>query len=175
MYQHQFQNDRSGWVKWGMLIGGLVIILVLLLIGYLYINVMNEKTKDYADAEKRALEDSDLKVVDQVERFHGDEAYYVVSGIDKNEEPLFVFVPFDQEESIVTINQPSSHTKSAVKQAWEKKCSSCKLTSITPGLIDETAVWEINYRLNKDTRIFEYVSMEDGSIFEQLQFKKMFK
>jgi len=175
MYQQQFQNDRSSWMKWGILIGGLVTILVVLLIGYLYVSVMNEKSKDYSKAEQRAFDETDLLEVEQVERFHGEEAYFVVSGIDANEEPIFVFVPFDQEEATITIDQPSSYTKSIVKQSWEEKCSTCKLTSITPGLIDETAVWEINYRLDKDIRMYEYISMEDGSIFEQLQLKKMFK
>lgn len=175
MYQHQFQKDRTNWIKWGILIGGLVIILALLLIGYLYVSVMNEKTKGYSKAEQIAVDEAELIEVDQVERFHGDKSYYVVSGIDKDEQPLFVYVPFDQEEPIITVNQPSTYTKSNVKEAWEEKCSTCKLTSITPGLMDENAVWEINYRPNKDTRVYEYVLMEDGSLFEQLQFKKMFK
>lgn len=175
MYQNQFNKERSHKLKWVILISGLILVLLLLMIGYLYVTLMNEKTNGYNKAERRTLDETNITEIKNVERFHGEEAYFVVSGLDKDKQALFAFVPFEDEHDIITIEQPETFTKDKIKRDWEEKCTSCALTSITPALVEDTAVWEINFRTNKDTYIYEYISMDDGSLFEQLRFKKKFK
>lgn len=174
MYQNKLHNERSHWLKWGILISALLIALVLLLIAYLYSSVIQEKTKGYNKAKERALAETEIINIEQVERFHGEDAYFVLTGVDEQNEPLFVYVPFDNEESIITIEQPNEYTKKAVEEQWSEECSNCLLTSITPALIDENGVWEIRYKASKDTYIYDYISMEDGSLFDQVIYNKTF-
>lgn len=174
MYQNQLHKEQSHRLKWGLLISGLLLILLVLIIGYLYVSVMQEKTSGYSQAEKRALDETTITEIDEVQRYHGEEAYHVVSGFDEKDHPLFAFVPFDNEHEIITVEQPDTYTKDRIEREWKEQCSTCLLTSITPALIEDTAVWEINFRTNKDTYLYEYISMKDGSLFEQLRFKKLF-
>lgn len=175
MYQNQLYKERSHWLRWGFLIGGLILILLLLVIGYIYVTVMQEKTNGHVEAEKRALSETSMTEIVEIERFHGEEAYFVISGLDEDKNALFAFVPFEDAHEVITIEQPETYTKDKIERDWNEKCSSCSLTSITPAIIEKTAVWEINFRTNKDTYIYEYISMEDGSLFEQLRFEKKFK
>lgn len=175
MYQTQLKKEKPHLLKWGVLISGLIFILLLLSVIYLYVNVMQEKSTGFNQAKQTALDETELVEVEDVQRFHGDEAYFVVSGHDTNDQPLFVFVPFEEESSIMTVDQPQTYTKEKVENDWKENCPTCSLTAITPGIIEETAVWEINYRPNKDTQIYEYITMEDRDLLEQLRFKKHFK
>lgn len=175
MYQNQLYKEKSQWFKWGILISGLLFILLLLVIGYIYVTVMQEKESGYDQARKKALVETNMTEIEEVERFHGEESYFVVSGIDDEKNLLLAYVPFENKQEIITVEQPETFTKDKIESDWRERCSSCPLTSITPAILDETAVWEINFRTNKDTYIYEYISMEDGSLFEQLRFEKRFK
>lgn len=166
---------RSRFLKWSILIGSLFMLLLLLIVAYFYYSVMQEKTKGYEAAEKRAREESAIQRIDSIERYHGDEAYFVLSGSDEADNRLFVYVPFDAEQDVKTIDQPTSFTKEVIEDNWRKQCADCQLTAIIPGILEDTAIWEIKYKINKDTFVYEYITMEDGSLFEQIQFTRHYK
>ncbi len=168
-------QTRSRWVKWSLLIGSLLLLLLLLIMAYFYYSVMQEKTSGYKEAEKRAMEESKMQQIDSIERFHGDEPYFVLSGTDAENNPLFVYVPFDIEQDVRTFKQPTSYTKETVEEDWRKRCETCQLTAITPGIIEDTPVWEIKFNVNKDTYVYEYIMMDGGTLFEQIQYTRHFK
>lgn len=164
-------------IKWTFYILILMLIASIIYFVFLYIDVQQNKQKGFSQAKENVLRTTPITETDNVIRFHGDEAYYVVFGKTKNAEEKIVFVPFKEnsEQEFTIIDQSSIKPREHMMNEWNKQCNKCKLIKIIPGIIDDEPIWEVTYIDSSDRYVFDYFSIFDGSPYEQFRFKKMFK
>jgi len=144
---------------------------------FLYHKTQQNKTADYAKVKEIVMEQTQIIEIDDILRFHGEEAFYVVFGTTENNEEKIAFVPFEyhHEEPITTINQSEIISQENILNKWRNQCSNCKFIKIIPGKVNDELVWELTYIDSTDRYVFDYLSIYDGTQYEQLRFKMLFK
>lgn len=174
-------NKKRVWIVRGIFIG--IITLILFALFYfvsLYFTIEKNKTKAYSDVQKIAREKAKMTTIHKIERFHGDEAYYVVFGQNNENNEIITFIPFDQEKDnlnmeLQVIEQKEVYPKEKIIDQWKNNCMDCKLIKIVPGQLNERLVREVTYIDDTDRYVFEYLSLYDGKTYEKLRFKKFFE
>lgn len=142
---------------------------------YLYQHIQKSKTEGFQDTEQRVLNETELIEIHDIQRFQSEKAYHIVYGSDQNGLDKLLFVPLTNGEEIIIIDDENIMDKQFVEQAWGESCHHCKLIQITPAMIDDQPFWEITYIDNAQRYTFDYVSIYDGTLYEQLQLNQMFK
>ncbi|SRR5690625_3471083 len=168
---------RSNIFKWSLLLFIVLLGACLVYFIYLYFDIQANKTEGFDEAKQIALQNTTLVDVDQIVRFHGDEPYYVLFGKSAEDEELLVFVPFNYEpdDPLIVVNQLEIMSEHTIINSWEQECHQCKFIKITPGILNDEPLWELMYIDSSDRYVLDYVSMYDGSPYEQLRFKTMFQ
>lgn len=160
------------WIFLALLIIFLGIFIYLLTI---YQSIEKNRTAGFEDIEAIVLKDTDISTVEEIYRFHEKESYAIVEGVTDKNERLFVFMLEEEKDRpLKTVKGSDIIDKQTILNEWEANCDQCTLVDITPAMIDDDPLWEITYRDHRDRYIFDYVSVYDGSAYEQLQFKQMF-
>ncbi|HEY4602490.1 MAG TPA: DUF5590 domain-containing protein [Cerasibacillus sp.] len=163
------------WLKWLVVLCSLLIIGIMVYSVYLYYTILKNKETDFLQSEEIILEQTNLTTIEKVERFHGDTFYHVITGLTRDGDIYFAYLPkknSKKKQKITLINHANILPKSQIKANWLKTCESCYYVSMTPGLIDERPVWEMTYKDGAGRYVFDYLSMYDGESVEQFRFKR---
>lgn len=175
MMNRTYEPSTPKWLKWTLLIVCLLILLSLSYVAYLYIHIQQQKTKGFANAEQRVLTETDIVHIDQIKRFHSEKMYHIIFGSNQQGMDKVAYIPVAQDEEIIVINKSDMITKETVYQRWLKSCDNCNFIQITPAIISDNLLWEITYIDDAEKYTFDYVSIYDGTLYEQLQLQQMFK
>ena len=162
------------WTKWAILVLFLIIIAILIFLTILYSDIQESKTNGFPEAKQRVLQETDVVDIEDTLRYQGDTLYHVIYGKTEENESVIVYVPEDKDEKITIVNQNEIISYDTVKEKWENKCINCELIDIVPAIIKEDALWEITYYDETKRYVLEYVSIFDGTEYEEFRFKKMF-
>lgn len=173
-------NKKYRWMPLFIVILSFVLITCLIYIVYLYNAIQTGKTKGFTETEEYILANTDLVNIEAIEPFYDQHTYHVVFGMTKDEEQQIIFIPINDEtdnatSDITVVDQSDIIPKEQVLQQVNDQCQKCKIMQVQPAIIDENPLWEITYRDTSNRFILDYISMYDGSRFEQLRFKQMFK
>lgn len=172
------QRIMPGWLKWLLVIISLLIISSLIFGIYLYLAVQKNKTSSYEQIKETVIQETELRTVSQIERFHGDKAYYIVYGETEDKTEKIIFYPFSDEDSdILTLKQSDIVTKETIKSDWKNACNSCTMIDIKPALTngdDVQPAWEVTYEDNSNRYVMEYFSVSDGTRIEVLRFNRLY-
>ncbi|RYG73588.1 hypothetical protein EU245_05665 [Lentibacillus lipolyticus] len=165
------------WMKWTA--GTICFIAVSCLVTgiYLYHITQKERTAEFDAIKRKALEETKLSTANQVERFHGKDAYYVIHGATDNKQAAILFYPFAENDAEpVLVDQTETMKEATVKSNWLSNCNDCTLFDITPALItgDQLPAWEITYENEAGRYIMKYVSMNNGELLEMIGFKQIY-
>lgn len=178
----KMKNKRSllyigpKWIRWTLSILFLLTVACGIYFIYLYNDLLESKTAGYEETKQQLLKAETLAEVDKIETFHGKEAYHVAYGKDQNEQSKLVFYPLKgKEKQLLTVNQADIVSKSEMKEQWRQECDQCEFIRITPALVDGKELWELTYIDDSNRYVFDYLDMHDGSRYEQMRFKSMFK
>jgi uncharacterized protein YpmB len=172
MYRRKF--EMPSWAKWTILALILIFIAIFIYLIVLYHDIQDSKTKGYSQAEQRVLQETDIVQIEETVRYQGDILYHVVTGKNDDGKNLIVFVPESNDEEVVIVKQNDILPYDTVKANWENDCVNCELIHIVPAIIKNDALWEITYYDESDRYVIGYVSIFDGSTYEEFRFKKMF-
>lgn len=143
---------------------------------FLYLDLMDSKTAGIEETKKQILNNTSITSIEKVEQFNGAEAYHVIYGKNKKGEGKIIFYPIKgKEKDLTTIDQSEIIPEKQVLSQWEEQCNGCKLINIVPALVKDESLWEITYKDQSDRYVFDYLSLYDGSRYEQYRFKRMFK
>ncbi|WP_249260855.1 DUF5590 domain-containing protein [Virgibacillus pantothenticus] len=143
---------------------------------FLYNDLLDSKTAGYEETKQQLLKAESLTEIDKVETFYGKEAYHVVYGKDEDGQNKLIFYPLKgKEKKLTTVDQSEILSKSEIKNTWKQECDQCELVRITPALVDGNELWELTYVDSSKRYVFDYLDMYDGSRYEQMRFKSMFK
>lgn len=169
------QSTGLNWFQKGLL---LLLGLVIIMLGfgiYLYNDIIDSKENEFTKTKKVILDQTPMKKVEKIERFHGDEAYHIVYGINEQSEKVIIFYPLEgKEKNIEVINESDMLSENEILNKWKSTCDSCQLIKVSPAINEDTILWEITYRDEKDRYVLHYYSIEDGTTVEAYPFKEMF-
>lgn len=172
------QFTIPGWLKWTLGIIGLLLVACLILGIYLYQVVQGNRTASFDQAEAQVIQETEIRTVNKIGRFHGENAYYTVYGETSNGEAKLVFYPFEKNQSgIITVNQSDIASKETIRANWNNQCQSCTMFDITPAVISNDEIepaWEITYEDDEGRYVMEYLSIYDGTRIEVRRFNRMF-
>jgi uncharacterized protein YpmB len=175
-YKYNTKSSLPVWIKW--LSGILLFIVVAVLTGgiYLYHTIETSKTAGYSEAENKALKETDLVKIDLIERFDGKKSYYILSGETKDGEKEMAFMPLNEKKKKKTnlINESEIIPRESIIEKWSESCSSCKFIKIAPAMVNQKALWELTYVDESERYTMDYLSIYDGSRYEQFRFRKLF-
>ncbi|WP_377559121.1 DUF5590 domain-containing protein [Ornithinibacillus salinisoli] len=141
--------------------------------------MLNNKTEGFAETKEKVIDSTDIVEVNDIIRFHGNEYYHIVSGKTNKDIKQFVFVPItedkEKKDEYIIIDQDDILSHDSIKRDWQNNCNDCNLIKIIPAIIEENPLWEITYTDDSNRYVMDYVSIYDGSQYEQLRLRKTFK
>lgn len=172
-------NERSrfrNWFIWGLVILIIIIVYSFIYVLFLYHDLNESKTAGFEETEKQILGATSITEIEKIEQFNGAEAYHVIYGKDKKNKEKIIFYPLKgKKKDLTTINQSEIISKKQVLNKWKEQCNDCELVKIVPALVENKALWELTYHDKSNRYVLDYLSLYDGSRYEQYRFKQMFK
>lgn len=169
------RRELPSWTKWLILGISLVIVAVLIFLIILYNIIQSNKTEGFTAVEEYVLNETEIVKIEETMRYHGDSNYHVVNGFTNSNAEQIVFVPVDNKEDITIVNAEDIIPKEKIEATWKKDCSGCELLDIVPAISKDNVLWEITYIDDSERYVINYVSMYDGTQFEEFRFKKSFE
>src|SRR5690625_2790654 len=149
----------------------IIILVIAVLLGilfysiYLYSYIESSRVND--------LEVTKTKVIQSGQLTEVTEMYHVE---DKDKKSKILFVPLDQkEEEIMMVDVNETLSEERVTQIVLKECQSCNIVTTTPAMVDNKPLWEVTYFDERDRYVIDYLSMYDGSRYEQLRMFRKYK
>lgn len=164
------------WLRFFLISFSTILIVSIVYLIVLYNQVMSAKTEGFTDTEKKVISQTSIVTIEQITTFHEKESYHVVWGKTEDNMKQLAFVPIDSsDEQIIVVDEHDILSKEVIQNEWEKDCTSCQLNKIVPGKIRNNLVWELTYTDEKGRYVFDYLSIYDGTRYEQFSFSTMFK
>ncbi|MGM8211592.1 cell wall elongation regulator TseB-like domain-containing protein [Virgibacillus sp. W0430] len=163
------------WVKWSALFVLLAIITGLTYFAYLYNEMIDIKTAGFSETEKKVINETKITEINDITAFYEKETYHIVFGTTNDEKEQVAFVPISNDGEILVLDERKLINQESILKKWENECSECTLIKIVPGMINNKPVWELTYTDKTHRYVFEYVSLFDGTPYEQFRFSTMFK
>lgn len=177
MHINYYKDKRTipSWIKWSLLIFVLFLAITATFGMILYKNIQNDKVMGYSKSEKEVLNETDIVSIDKTTHFYGEDVYHIIFGSGENDKKEIAFIrKSDGNDAIVTFASEEFISESNIQSIWKTDCSGCELIKITPAMIDKKALWEVTYKDNNKRYIIDYLSMQDGTRYEQYRFKPTF-
>lgn len=137
---------------------------------------------DYWDgrklAEKTALSQTEMTVVHESQLFHGEAAYWVVSGENADGRELYVWIQKNEPELDSMTLDPKfvyadeGTTESEVRHRVTEEHENARIVRIVLGLREDEPVWEVFYEAKTDKgarHFYDYYRFTDGEWIETLK------
>lgn len=168
-------NRKQTWLLWSCIIIVILFISAVIYAIFLYMDLNDKRTAGYNETTKEVLNQTTIEEITSIEKFNGEEAYHVIYGVDNAGEEKIIFYPLDgNEKTLTTINAEDVMSTSDLLDEWKANCDPCKLINVTPALIKDDVLWELTYYDENDRYVFDYVSIYDGSAYEEIRYLRMF-
>ncbi|MFC0299456.1 DUF5590 domain-containing protein [Virgibacillus soli] len=171
---YQFEKQKSNRLIWLLSIVALVLISCLVFSIWLYHSILVSKETGFLESEQIAKKEANIETVESIERFHGNQLYHVVSGSTKDHQKLIVFIPKSKDgkkQALTVVHQSDVKSKDVILKKWMSSCNECRFVDIKPGIVNKESIWEITYYDHSGRYVFEYFTMEDGTLYEQLRLR----
>lgn len=163
------------WFIWTLIILGVLFISAVIYAIFLYMDLNEKRTAGFSETTREVLSQTSITEITNIETFNGEAAYHVVQGINESGEEKLIFYPLEgNEKTLKTVDIEDIMPKQAVHKQWNSDCNSCQLIKITPALIEEEVLWELTYYDENNRYVFDYVSIYDGSPYEEIRYLRMF-
>lgn len=173
MRKQQFSRSiRRKRIKWVAISVLLLLFLGIGFFSYFYFYVQDQKEKDYVFARQQALEETPIKQIKDIERFHGKFYYVTVDGVDQDDKALFAFVPMEENyENIPFVYKNEGVSQEEVLDYWNRECRDCSLKDIQIGFTGDIPVWELTYEDVQERYVLDYFRFDNGERYEQYRLK----
>jgi len=153
-----------------------IVVLVAGVIGIiLYQKILDNKTHGFEETKNVILEQTSITEIVKVERYHGEKPYHIVYGKTEDGEERIIFYPLQgKKKNITSISMKDMLSRDEILSLWSSNCNNCQFVKITPGIISEDIVWELTYYDQNNRYSIDYLSIDDGTVYEQYRMRKMF-
>ncbi|WP_216829212.1 cell wall elongation regulator TseB-like domain-containing protein [Alkalihalobacterium elongatum] len=137
---------------------------------YFYQTMRSPITEQEQLAIERALNETELSVVDDVSFYHGTEPYIVVKGrTDQDDTGLIAWV--GEEERIIVKNVADGLSKEEVRHFAQNELAPKELISVRLGIENRLPIYEITYIDENDRYSFYYITFEEGTFVKRYSLK----
>ncbi|WLR43707.1 DUF5590 domain-containing protein [Bacillus carboniphilus] len=157
------------------------IVIILILAGlssftYIYTSAIKDKKSGHEEAEHIALKDEEVEKIVEINTYHGEEKYYVITATDSNSEEFYVFIQDGKVYDKVYKSKGISQEKAISLLKADKNPK--EINGISLGVsnyihmakdIDEKYIaWEIQYK-DQDNRLsYYYLKFENGEFIQSM-------
>jgi uncharacterized protein YpmB len=151
--------------KWLIIVSILFVIILWQMI-QMFINVQSDKTKDLDLYTQVVTEETDF-AIRGVQRFHGNQLYYVFTANDAEGSTYYLFV--NEEQEIFQINRDEiTLTKESAKElAFQEYQELQKVLRVIPAYTGMEFSWEIVAQDQEKRLQYLYYSMIDGTFLKR--------
>jgi|SRR5690625_1826955 len=152
--------------KWTMLIILGCLILFGLMIWY-YILIQSPKWQERKEMQQIMLSQSNLTEIDQYYKFVTEHVYYVATGFDEREVPIFVAL--SEEGTIETFHPENGMHETDIVMQHEQQYPEAEIIRVQPGIWRGYWVWEIFSRQQEKAgrrASYHYYEMATGELLE---------
>jgi uncharacterized protein YpmB len=141
-----------------------------------YIHTYNVARDQYLDGHEQskelAIEEGKLSSIDTIETYNGQVKYHVLSGINGNDEKVYVWIPQTKKmDKVIIKKQSSGITADQAKTEVLKEHNPKEIIDVKLGMDEEIPIWEVKYRDQSDRYTFDYVNFSDGEIIKHMAIK----
>lgn len=165
----------STWLKWTIIILSLLLIVGLIYGIYLYHTIEKSKVAEFAETEEKILQNTEIKKINAVDRFDGKTAFHILSGETKDGNKKIAFFPLNgKKKELTVIDESEIIPRQSMREQWNNQCKGCEFIKISPAMVNDEPLWELTYIDQSNRYILDYLSIYDGSRYEQFRFKQMF-
>jgi|SRR5690625_2861664 len=164
---------------------GKFVIFILLFIGligmisygiYLYSYIESTKVNELETTTSTMIESGQIDAVTEMYHFQDEETYHILIGQDKEKKEKILFISMDTEhDDIIVIDRDKTLSNEEIKKTILQECRDCNIINTTPAMVDNKPLWEITYFDDKNRYVIDYLSMYDGTRFEQLRMYRKYK
>jgi uncharacterized protein YpmB len=151
--------------KWLIIVVILFIIILWQMI-QMFITVQSDKTKDLDLYTQVVTEETDFSIRD-VQRFHGNQLYYVFTAYDAEGNTYYLFVNEDQEIFQINMDEITLTKESAKELAFQEYQELQNVMRIVPAYTGKEFTWEIVAQDHEKRLQYLYYSMIDGTFLKR--------
>ncbi len=166
MIQQSSQSTVPNWLKWLLLIVMVIGLISCAFIIWMYVHIENDKTSQFDQASKIAIQQTDLASVENVELYNGAQTVHIVHGSTSQSQGLTVLVNVKNKNILASVTDKERISKAQLKKEWMNSCSSCTFKDIRMGYEEEQAVYELTFIDDKNRYVFDYY-LPNGEKFQQ--------
>lgn len=146
-----------------------VLLLLLVAAGLYYRAIQRDHFANLEEARRIALDETELAEIGSIDRFAGDDVYYVVSGHDADGEPLLVWIGAGE----VTVQSAVyGITGEEAADRTKRRSGDASVLRVVAGKLDGEPVWEVFYEREEEggvRRYYDYYRFRDGTLLDTLR------
>ncbi|MDM5208203.1 cell wall elongation regulator TseB-like domain-containing protein [Cytobacillus kochii] len=144
----------------------IVLAIMVFIIGFsakVYIKAMEPINQAEKVAKEKAENEANLQTVKRVTLYNGNETYYIIDGITKEDEEVYVWVSADSEDEVIIKNKKDGISKEeAIEKVMNKK-NPTDIISVNLGMEKSIPLWEISYKTGEGLLNYYVIDYETGN------------
>ncbi len=172
MKQQSSRYTAPSWLKWVLLIVGLLILLSGCLLTWMYVQIQSNHTEGYSEAKSLALSKTNIASVSDVTSYNGERPIHIVRGKTESDEELAAFINLNNAKVLTTINTSTMVSSDQLKKELQANCSSCSFLDIQLAYEENSPAWELTYIDENQRYVLEYVKAENGKPIQRFAFRQ---
>ncbi|WP_026673080.1 cell wall elongation regulator TseB-like domain-containing protein [Alkalihalobacterium bogoriense] len=157
------------WVFFGIV---LFVVVIVSMSTYFYQTIRSPIVAEKEVISNFIIENTDVTIVDTVEFYHGTESYFVIKGVNEQNENVIVWINKEDRDSIIVRNAADGITKEQVRSFALSELDPKKIISIRLGYENNRTVYEITYIDEEDRYSYYYMTFSDGTFVKRYSLRK---
>ena len=156
---------------------GIFILAILVCAAVILRNIDHSKVEDSEEVIQLVKDETPVEKVTSLDYFADEETYDIIYGKDSKDNKYLIFNPSGnrKKDNLTVLNLKDVLSKEKIEKNWQSNCERCKLKRSSPAMLEDKALWELAYLDEKERYVMEYISLKDGSTFEQLRLNKKYR
>jgi uncharacterized protein YpmB len=154
----------------------IIIIAILIIATWVFTSTYQSAREQYLDGQEKskqlAIEKGNLSEIEEIDTFYGQMKYHVISGVNKQDEKVFVWIPQTKKNQDVIIKKRSSGIteKQAIAKVSQEN-NPVEIIEVNLGMDEGIPIWEVKYIDESDRYTFDFVNFYDGEIVKHMAIK----
>ncbi|MDQ0228787.1 cell wall elongation regulator TseB-like domain-containing protein [Metabacillus malikii] len=169
-------------MKKNIIITFISIIILIIIAIVVFFTIFQSAREQYTSEQQQsidlALENKGVTSIDKVDTFHGKIKYHVLSGINAEEQNIYIWIPKaknkddNKDKKMIVKKQSEGITKEEAISIVSKEYNMEKLINAKLGMDEGIPIWEVKYRDKSERYTIDYVDFKSGAIIKHMALKK---
>ncbi|UOQ93552.1 DUF5590 domain-containing protein [Halobacillus shinanisalinarum] len=172
MKQQSSRFTVPSWLRWVLLIIGIVIIISGSTLTWMYVQIEDKQTEGFTTAKNLAVSETKMTKVTDVLSYNGENPIHIVRGQNANDEELVTFLNLGKKEVLTTIKASSMIPTGDLKAGLQADCSACSFIDVQLAYEENSPAWELTYIDENQRYVLEYVRVTNGDPIQRFAFRQ---